>query len=294
MLPASFHRSVLLPEVMKFLDIQRGMIVIDGTLGDGGHTEALANAVGDEGVVIAVDRDPGALKLASDRLHAFGSRIRFVHGNFKDMARIATDHAKRPIDRILLDLGWSSTQFMLRGRGFSFLVDEPLDMRFDPHEPTPTAADILMSSTKDELVKIFRIYGEERNADRIAAAIVSNRKKAPIISTQQLAHLVMNLSTRRGKTHPATQIFQALRIAVNHEFEALLSALRSVQTILSPKGRIAIISFHSAEDRVIKNFFRLQSQFMALTKRPVTPSRYEIMANPRSRSARLRIFEKQI
>lgn len=290
---APLHRPVLLNEVREWLHPEPGQVVVDGTLGDGGHSEMFCEMVGPTGLVIGIDRDPEALPAASNRLHRFGNVFRAVHGNFKDAPRLALSVTKRPVDRVLLDLGWSTTQFMVRGRGFSFLTNEHLDMRFDPTEESISAADIVNGYKKDELVKIFRLYGEEPQAEKIAEAIVRARMREPITTTQQLANVIVSVAPRHGKIHPATQVFQALRIAVNDELNVLHDALEAVTNFVPTGARIGIITFHSLEDRIVKRFMLSRKDVESLTKKPIAPTLEEIRDNPRSRSSKLRIFEKK-
>ncbi len=287
----SFHRPVLLDEVREWLDIHAGMVCVDGTLGDGGHSEMMCTQVGPTGLVIGIDRDPEALLVAAERLNT-ETMFTVVHGNFQDLPELVRSKTERPVNRVLLDLGWSTTQFMMRGRGFSFLTNELLDMRFDPSEETKTAADIVNRATKAELVRIFRQYGEEPRAESIAAALVEARDHATITTTQQLAHVIVSVAPRSGKRHPATQVFQALRIAVNDEFEVLRSALQHITDFIPVGAKVGVITFHSLEDRIVKQFINSRSDVDSLLKKPITPSSDEVRDNPRSRSSKLRIFIK--
>ena len=290
----ALHQPVLINEVRDSLDIRAGMVCIDGTLGDGGHSEMMCELVGQTGLVIGIDRDPDAIPVASARLERFGSRFRAVHGNFTDIPELVRSVTDRPVDRVLLDLGWSTTQFMMRGRGFSFLTNEHLDMRFDPTESGESAADIVNEYSVGELVRIFRLYGEEPQAERIAHAIVDARLHAPITTTQQLAHVIVRVAPRHGKIHPATQVFQALRIAVNNELGVLQSACAAITDFIPHGARIGIITFHSLEDRIVKRFVQAQGAAVtALSKKPIVPTFEEVRDNPRSRSSKLRVFEKK-
>ncbi|MCX6781466.1 MAG: 16S rRNA (cytosine(1402)-N(4))-methyltransferase RsmH [Candidatus Magasanikbacteria bacterium] len=290
---APLHRPVLLQEVRVGLDVKPGNVVVDGTLGDGGHSEMFCELVGPTGLVIGVDRDPEALPIAEKRLERFGSTFVATHGNFKNIPELVAAITKRPVDRVLLDLGWSTTQFMMRGRGFSFMTNEPLDMRFDPSEETESAADLVNSASRDELTRIFRRYGEESRSEQIAAAIVTARANEPITTTQQLANIVVGIAPRHGKLHPATQIFQALRIAVNDELRVLSDALDAITNFIPTGARVAIITFHSLEDRIVKRFIADDPRVEAMTKKPIIPTDEEIRDNPRSRSSKLRFFEKK-
>lgn len=289
---ALLHRPVLVNEVREWLAIEPGMVVVDGTLGDGGHSEMFCSMVGPTGLVIGIDRDPEALPAATNRLRSFGATFRAVHGNFKDIPRLVTSVTDRPVDRVLLDLGWSTTQFMVRGRGFSFLTNEPLDMRFDPTEASSSAGDIVNEYSKQELIRIFRLYGEEPQSEKIAEAIVSARQREPITTTQQLANVIVGVAPRHGKIHPATQVFQALRIAVNDELVVLHEALENITAFIPKGARVGIITFHSLEDRIVKRFMTTRTDIDSLTKKPVAPSFEEVRDNPRSRSSKLRIFQK--
>ncbi|OGH68097.1 MAG: 16S rRNA (cytosine(1402)-N(4))-methyltransferase [Candidatus Magasanikbacteria bacterium RIFCSPHIGHO2_02_FULL_50_9b] len=290
--PISFHRPVLLGEVREWLSVRPGMVVVDGTLGDGGHSELLCELVGPTGLVIGIDRDPEAIPLVEQRLTRFSDRFLAVNGNFKDLPELVATHTVRPIDRVLLDLGWSTTQFVTRGRGFSFMTNEQLDMRFNPSENTESAGDIVNTASLRELIRIFRLYGEERRAEQIAEAIVAAREREPITTTQQLANIVVSVAPRVGAIHPATQVFQALRIAVNDELAALREALNTITTAIPHNARVAIITFHSLEDRIVKRFISTRTDVKAITKKPIIPTEDEIRDNPRSRSSKLRIFEK--
>lgn len=288
----SLHRPVLMHEVREWLDVQPGQVVVDGTLGDGGHSAMFCESVGPKGLVIGIDRDPEALVVARHRLRQYDKIFIAVHGNFEDTAQLVQEATERPVDRVLLDLGWSTTQFMVRGRGFSFLTNELLDMRFDPTEDTKTAADLVNRSTKEELIRIFRQYGEEPRAEDIARAIIETRGREAITTTQQLANIIVTVAPRHGKTHPATQVFQALRIAVNDELQVLQTALQRITDFIPSHARVGVITFHSLEDRIVKQFIAARRDVNALNKKPITPSDAEVLDNPRSRSSKLRIFEK--
>lgn len=284
------HVPVLMNEVREGLNVTSGMVVVDGTLGDGGHSNMLCEAVGESGLVIGIDRDPEAVKLARARLQNFGARFSAVQGNFSDLPDLVSKITDRPVDRVLLDLGWSMTQFTERGRGFSFLLNEPLDMRFDTTEDTPTAADIVNHASRPELIRILRQYGEENNAEKIVEAVLEAREHEPITTTQQLAHVITRVVPRYNHMHPATQVFQALRIAVNDELETLRRTLDALTKFLPAGARVAVITFHSLEDRIVKQFIQ-SGTVTALTKKPIMPTEEEKEINPRCRSSKLRIFE---
>ncbi|NJN94795.1 MAG: 16S rRNA (cytosine(1402)-N(4))-methyltransferase RsmH [Anaerolineales bacterium] len=300
------HQSVLLAEVITALQPHSGGIYMDGTVGAGGHTAALLAASAPDGQVFGFDRDQSALDLAKRQLAQFGQRVHLFHANFDRLAQTARAHNLPPADGILLDLGVSSMQFDQPERGFSFQAEGPLDMRMDA-SAGPTAAELVNSLPEEELANLIYRYGEERHSRRIARAIVKAR---PLSSTAELAQLVLRASrSERTKIHPATRTFQALRIAVNDELGALERTLPQALACLNPGGRLAVISFHSLEDRIVKNYFRQESQdcicppeqpvctcrhkatIDIITKRPITASLVEIDANPRARSAKLRVVE---
>ncbi len=282
------------------------MRVIDCTLGDGGHSEAILEKIGPNGRLLGIDADTESLLRAKRNLYRFEAQTLFVHSNFAELEKNIATNSFAPVDRILMDLGWSTPQFAERGRGFSFEGNEPLDMRYGSTFATAnqTASDILNESSAEELVNIFKKYGEEALATEIALAIVEERKNKPITETQVLVALILEVyrtklrSTKEipwiGGLHPATKVFQALRIAVNHELEVLQQALPQAIAALAPGGRLAVISFHSLEDRIVKHFFQSLpgQQFKIITKKPVVASEAEVAANPPSRSAKLRVIQK--
>lgn len=288
----ALHVPVLMDEVRRELAVENDMVVVDATLGDGGHSALLCEHVGAGGLVIGIDRDTEAVALAQERLVPYGNRFRAIHGNYADLPELVSAITDRRVDRVLLDLGWSTTQFLTRHRGFSFMTNEPLDMRYDTSEHTPTAAELINTLSESDLAGLFRRLGEEPRAVEIAHALVEARYKNPIATTQQLAHLVMSVAPRTGKTHPATQVFQALRIAVNHELDLLLVALPRITDWLTSGARVAIITFHSLEDRFVKQYIAQRSDVRALTKKPLVPTHDERKLNPRARSSKLRVFEK--
>ena len=297
------HIPVLYQEVLAGLQIKPGGRYIDGTVGGGGHARGILVASAPDGELLGIDADPMAVALAGEQLAEFAGRVTLVQGDFADLEEIAEEHGFCPVDGILLDLGLSSLQLEAAGRGFSFQLDGPLDMRFDPSQMT-TAADLVNTLSREELADILFRYGEEPQSRRIARAIVAER---PINTTGELAALVSASVGRRRGIHPATQTFQALRIAVNEELECLAAALPQALRLLGPGGRLAIISFHSLEDRLVKQFFRNEARDCVcppeipvcvcdhratlgiVTKKPIRPSAEEVAANPRSRSAKLRI-----
>ncbi|MBC7318718.1 16S rRNA (cytosine(1402)-N(4))-methyltransferase RsmH [Candidatus Bipolaricaulota bacterium] len=280
-----FHEPVLLKEVLGFLSPQPGKLIVDATVGTGGHAEAL---LAQGAKVIGIDQDPESLALARDRLKDFGENFQPVRGNFRKLREILGKLGITKVDGILFDLGLSSLHLSRAERGFSFQHDGPLDMRMDPDNPV-TAADLVNGLHERELVRILREYGEEKHAERIAREIVRNR---PIRSTGELARLVARCYPPGNyRIHPATRTFQALRIAVNDELSALREALPQAVELLSPGGVLCVIAFHSLEDRIVKRFLREEARagrLKLLTKKPVRPSPEEVARNPRSRSARLR------
>jgi 16S rRNA (cytosine1402-N4)-methyltransferase len=301
------HIPVLLDEVLEGLGPLPGQRLIDGTLGAGGHTEAILKAVAPHGQVLALDADPSALEIARRRLAAYGDRVHFVNANFAQLAAVARDLDFVPVHGVLLDLGLSSMQLDAVERGFSFQNAGPLDMRYDPSGPT-TAADLVNNLAQDELADLIYRFGEDRRSRAIARAIVAAR---PLHTTHELAEVVARaVGGRRGdRLHPATRTFQALRIAVNAELDVLRAALPAAVSILAPGGRLAVISFHSLEDRIVKEFFRRESRdcicppeqpvctcghratLHIITPKPITATSAEVALNPRARSAKLRVAE---
>ena len=285
---SSIHTSVLPAEVMSFLAVQPGMRVIDGTLGGGGHTRLLAEAVGPTGLVIAVDRDPEAIERGARELA--GMPIRFAQANYCDIPEVLDALAIDTVNGVLLDVGLSSDQLADETRGFSFDSEGPLDLRFDPTEGEP-AWKLVNRMKPDNLADIIYEYGEERYSRRIARRIAAVREKQPIRSSREFAAVVRSAIPRQTpppRIHPATRTFQALRIAVNQELKSLRIALERIPTRLAPGGRLAVISFHSLEDRLVKQAFRSPQIWDCLTRSPVEASEEELLRNPRSRSAKLR------
>jgi 16S rRNA (cytosine1402-N4)-methyltransferase len=301
------HQPVLYHEIIHFLEPQSGRTYVDGTLGAGGHAWGILQASFPLGRLLGMDIDPNALQLAQTRLEPFGERVHIVRASYTSIQEQLNLLGWGPVDGILLDLGASSMQFDSPDRGFSFQVEGPLDMRFDPHNPV-TAADLVNTLELQELADLLHEYGEERRSTQVARAIIQAR---PLKTTRQLAQAVAKAthSGRKGM-HPATRTFQALRIAVNRELEAVETALPQAVEALVPGGRLAVIAFHSLEDRLVKQFFRRESMdcicpprlpvcvcghkasLKELTRRPVRPGEAETRSNPRSRSARLRVAQK--
>lgn len=288
-----YHVPVFLNEVLEHLAPKSGETFIDGTLGDGGHAEEILERIAPNGVLLGIDLDQGAIDRSRVRLARFGSHFITERGNYRDLATIAEKHGIRAANGILLDLGISSAELDESGRGFSFQKDEPLDMRMGVEGLT--AAEIVNSAPKDELARIIRLYGEERYANRIAEEIVRRRRRKRIITTVELVETIREAvpqNYERGRIHPATRTFQALRIAVNDELQGLREALPQAVRSLALGGRIAVISFHSLEDRIVKHFFRDSEELRIVTKKPIRPIQKEIIENPRARSAKLRVAER--
>lgn len=306
------HVPVLYQEIMEYLQPKPGGRFVDGTLGAGGHAAGLLQFSAPDGRVLGFDRDEDALVFARQRLEEFGERVTFVKASFAEMDKIAPLHGFDAVDAVLLDLGLSSRQLGDAGRGFSFRGEGPLDMRFD-RSGGRTAADLVNNLSEDGIARLLQRYGEVRRSRRFARAIVGAR---PLQNTRQLASVIEAEaagSRRRGsRIHPATKVFQALRIAVNQELETLSAGLRAALTLLKRGGRLAVISFHSLEDRLVKQFFRDQSRectcppeqpictcdaqpvLNLVTRKVVKATQAEMARNPRSRSARLRVAEKTV
>ncbi len=294
------HKTVLLHESIDGLGIMKGDVVVDGTLGGGGHSEEIAKRFGADIALIGIDMDAKALERAHERIGKIFPKASFFRDNFRNIDKVIEKAGLKAADRILLDIGLSSDQFEVSGRGFTFRKDEPLLMTFadDPAEHQFTAWTIVNEWGEESIADIIYGYGEEQFSRRIAKAIVAERATRSIDTTFELVHIIESAVPffyRKGKLHPATKTFQALRIAVNDELGALKEGMKKGFELLSPKGRLAIISFHSLEDRLVKHFFKEQQAAEAgtlITKKAIKPSDDEIRANPRSRSAKLRIIEK--
>lgn len=304
------HIPVLVKEVIANLNLKSGDNVIDATLGGGGHAAAILAATAPSGRLLGIDWDAKAVALAKQRLEKHQNRIILKVGSYVDIRAIAYESGFSAVNAILLDLGLSTDQLKDTARGFSFSSLGPLDMRFSD-QGALTAGLIVNTWSENELAHMFRVYGEERRATRIAHQIVANRQAAPINSVPELVALVMRGAGRRGgRIHPATRVFQALRIATNAELDNLTKVLPAALSILAPGGRLAVISFHSGEDRIVKNFFRdkardcvcppelplcrcqHRAEVKLITKKAITPPAAEVAANPASRSAKLRVIEK--
>jgi 16S rRNA (cytosine1402-N4)-methyltransferase len=289
------HTSVLLHECMGYLSPETGKLYVDGTLGLGGHTEKILQLSAPEGRVLSFDWDESAIAKATERLQEFGDRFQVQRRNFAEISEGLDSVGIDQIDGMMIDVGLSSLQLDMGKRGFSFQQDEVLDMRMDSRREM-TAGSILQNSTEEQLADIFFYYGEERQARPIAAAIVAQRKIEKIEMTKQLVGVIARAVPKRfhpKRIHVATKVFQALRIAVNTELENLGTILDEGVKYLKPGARFCVISFHSLEDRIVKRKFRDNDSLVVLTSRPIVATEEEIAANPRSRSARLRVAEKK-
>jgi len=305
------HESVLAKEILQHLHPREDGLIVDGTLGNGGHTELILKNTAPGLRVLGIDRDEQAIERAGKRLAPFRNRVTLVHGNFSDIKNILKKANVMNVDGLLLDLGVSSPQLDSPERGFSFMRNGPLDMRMDSTQKT-TAADLLVELSDEELVLVIKEYGEERFAKRIVRAIRKAQEQNPITTTLQLSNIVSGVThtPRPAKIHPATRTFQALRIAVNNELEHIKSALSDSLKVLSASARIMVISFHSLEDRIVKNFFKDEekgcicpprlpvcacghkTRLKIITRRPVTPASEEVKRNPRASSSKLRVAER--
>ena len=305
------HVSVLLEECIDGLNIKPDGIYVDGTLGGAGHSSQIAKKL-TTGLLIGIDRDPVALKAAGERLAPYGDRVRLVHSNFCEVKQVLEDLGIDGVDGILLDLGVSSPQLDDGSRGFSYMADAPLDMRMNNEDPL-TAADVVNTWSQEELKRILYDYGEERYAPRIAEAICRRRAEKPIETTLELVDIIrsaMPAAALREKQHPAKRSFQAIRIAVNDELGSVEKVMRDAVPCLNPGGRLAIITFHSLEDRIVKNGMAAASKgctcppsfpvcvcgkkpkVKLISRKPITSTQEELDRNPRARSAKLRICEK--
>ena len=301
------HIPVMLEACMRLMDPQPGGKYADGTLGAGGHSEAILKASSPDGQLISFDLDPAAIAIARERLEPYGDRVRIIQDSYVNLGRYAEENS---LDGFIVDLGVSSMQLDRQDRGFSFLQDGPLDMRFSPEQPL-TAADLVNQLPEEELARILWLYGEERKSRQIAAMICAERERNKIVTTAQLRDVILSAAgNSREKIHPATRSFQAIRIAVNGELDAVEAVLPAAVKALKPGGRLLVISFHSLEDRIVKNYFKTESKdclcppeqpvctcghkavLRELTRHPVTADDEEIKLNPRARSAKLRAAVK--
>ena len=306
------HRTVLLDRTIEYLKVVPGGVYVDCTLGGGGHSLEILKRLGERGRLIGIDRDQNAIKAAGERLASFSDKAVLVHGNFRDIRRIVHGIGITAVDGVVMDLGVSSHQLDRRERGFSYMQDAPLDMRMD-RQQSLTAMEVVNTYSEADIARVISGYGEERWARRIAAFIVREREKAPIKTTGQLVDIIkaaIPASARRKGPHPAKRTFQALRIEVNDELGILERAVKDGVDLLKSGGRICVITFHSLEDRKIKNIFRelenpctcppkapacvcgKKPVIRAVTRKPVVPDKEEIQQNPRARSAGLRVAEK--
>nr|HID13237.1 16S rRNA (cytosine(1402)-N(4))-methyltransferase RsmH [Anaerolineae bacterium] len=301
------HVPVLFQAILDGLQVRPGGRYIDATVGGGGHAAGILVASSPDGRLLGLDRDPAAVEAARVRLASYAERVVLVHSSFTRLAEIAHASHFVPADGVLFDLGLSSLQLADPTRGFAFMAEGPLDMRFDPTADGPTAAALVNHLSLEELTALLYRYGEERRARCIAEAIIAAR---PLHTTKELAAVVERAVGRRGRIHPVTRTFQALRIVVNDELTALEVALPQAVEVLAPGGRLAVISFHSLEDRIVKRFLRRESRdcicppeapvctcdhratLRLVTRKPVRPTADEIAANPRARSARLRVGQR--
>jgi 16S rRNA (cytosine1402-N4)-methyltransferase len=293
------HVPVLLSEVLDLLDCRPGRIYVDGTVGSGGHSRSILEKSSPTGRLIGLDWDEEALGRARENLSPFQERVNFVKANFKDLKKVLEPLSIDAVDGILLDLGVSTEQLESRERGFSFRWDAPLDMRMD-QEAKVTARELLRDLSAEEIASILREYGEERRARPIARNIVRRRDSERVTTTAELVEVIRrSVRPQHQRIHPATRTFQALRLAVNDELNNLRIFLAECPGLLNPGGRLSIISYHSLEDRIVKNQFRLWAPkkepgaaFRLLTRKPIVPSDQEIARNPRARSAKMRVVEK--
>lgn len=301
------HQPVLYNEIIQFLKVHQSGLYIDGTVGAGGHARGILEASSPDGLLLGFDVDASALQIAQKKLESFRGRVFLIHSSFKDLRKQLDVMGWQMVDGILIDLGLSSMQLDMPERGFSFRSDADIDMRFNQLEPL-SAKELVNNLPEEELADLLFKYGEERRSRQVAKAIVKAR---PIESTMELAEIIASAtSSGRPGMHPATRSFQALRIAVNDELTVLEKVLPQAISCLKPGGRLAVIAYHSLEDRIVKHYFRLESKecvcpperiicicghkptIKVITKRPVSPQAEEISKNPRARSARLRVVEK--
>ncbi len=291
------HIPVMLKEVMNYLSPKPGGVYVDATLGLGGHATEILRCIGPRGQLIGIDRDAKSLERAKEKLAPYLDQCTFIHGNYSQMDAFLKNLNINQVDGILIDLGISSFQLDDPLRGFSLQANGPLDMRMNQEEGR-SAFDVINSYSPDELISIFQDFGEERYSKRIVRHLVNRRDEHPIESTKELAEIIIRAVPFGGggqRIHPATRVFQAIRIAVNKELESLQEALNKSMDLLTVGGRIAVISFHSLEDRIVKNIFREfkgKNIVEILTKKPLRPTEEEVSLNGRARSARLRVAER--
>jgi 16S rRNA (cytosine1402-N4)-methyltransferase len=284
----TYHTPVLLEEVVAQMQPRGGALYVDATVGGGGHAAEILRAATPGGKLIGLDWDEEALAASRERLNEWRTRVQLVRANFGELEQALMSVGVKAVDGVVFDLGVSSRQFDEPSRGFSFQREGPLDMRMDRARGM-TAREVLQTASETDLADIFYLYGEERRSRSIAKRVVAARRRAPIETTTQLAGL---LGPRHGKIHPATRVFQALRIYVNDELGNLKRGLEAATRVLKSGGRMAVISFHSLEDRIVKRYFRETSALHIITRKPVTATEEEMERNPRARSAKLRVAEK--
>ncbi len=292
------HETVLLKEAVEALNLSAHSVVVDATGGAGGHSAQILSMLQSQGTLIVFESDQHMIAKLRARLGTPAAKLEVLEKNFRTIEASVRALGIEKVDAVLADLGWNSEQFFEEGKGFSFQKDEPLLMTYgDPHTAPFTASDIINTWSEEALADALYAYADERYARRIARTIVEDRKSAPIVTTSQLVASVMRAVPalyRRGRIHPATKTFQALRIAVNDEFDALREFIEGSLSVLSPQGRLAIITFHSIEDRIVKEMYREAAHAgrgTILTKKPIVPSATEVQKNSRARSAHLRIFQ---
>lgn len=298
------HIPVLKTEVLAALNLAPGNNVIDATLGDAGHAELMLKAIAPHGKLLGIDADPEAILRAKQFLYTYEKQTVFVRDNFEHLKEIVEKESFGPVNALLIDLGWSTPQFEERGRGFSFQKNEPLDMRYGSTHQELSAKQVINTYSEADLIHILKEYGEEKLAKEIAHAIAEKRKEHAIETTGQLVEIVLDTYRKKLKTdkeipwigglHPATKVFQAIRIEVNQELEVIKKVLPQIIDVLAPGGRAAIITFHSLEDRLVKHFFKSldKKTINILTKKPIVCGKEEYDTNPPSRSAKLRVIEK--
>lgn len=295
------HKTVLLKETVDYLNLEKGDVVVDATLNAGGHSLEVLKRMNGEVTLIGIDADKDALDRAKTTLSKVEGNVIYIESNFKDLKKVLIDSGNGQVNKFIFDLGLSSDQLETSGRGFSFKRDEPLLMTFakNPKENELTAYDVVNDFSQENLATIIKGFGEEQFSGRIARTIVEARELGPIKSSGQLAEIISSAVParfRKGKIHPATKTFQAIRIAVNAEYENLEKALEDAFELLAPKGRISVITFHSGEDRIVKKIFKEfqnTKKGKLILKKPITASLDEVKENPRSRSAKLRVIEKE-
>jgi len=295
------HKTVLLKETIDHLNLEKGDVVVDATLNAGGHSLEVLKRTNGDATVIGIDADKDALDRAKTTLDKVKGKVIYIESNFKDLKKVLIDSGNSKINKFIFDLGLSSDQLETSGRGFSFKRDEPLLMTFakNPKKNELTAYDVVNDFSQENLATIIKGFGEEQFSGRIARTIVEARELGPIKSSGQLAEIISSAVParfRKGKIHPATKTFQAIRIAVNNEYENLEMALKDAFELLVSKGRMSVITFHSGEDRIVKNIFKEfqnTKRGKLIFKKPVTASLEELKDNPRSRSAKLRVIEKE-